>query len=325
VRDGAEHLPDCIQSLEAQTFSDYEVVAVDDGSIDATADLLRAWAARDPRVRVLHRPRRGLVAALEDGRDRLRGRYLARMDADDVAEPRRLEAQLGLMTVCPELVGCGCHIRYFPDHEVLGGARRYEEWLNALLTPDQIERDLFVECPLAHPSFFLRTDAVDAAGGYRDLGWPEDYDLVLRLWEAGGRFGKAPETLLHWREGANRLSRVDAAYGPEAFRRLKVDVLKRTLLRGRDGAVVWGAGPTGKAFAQTLRAGGVPLLAFVDLDPRKIGQTIHGAPVVAPARLERYRGGLCLAAVGARGARNEIREALHGLGWAEMIDFLAVA
>ena len=89
--------------------------------------------------------------------------------------------------------------------------------------------------------------------------------------------------------------------------------------------MVWGAGPTGKAFAQTLLAKGVPLLAFVEVDPRKIGQTIRGAPVVAPAQLERYRLGLCLAAVGQPGAREEIRQALSGLGWSEMLDFLAVA
>ena len=325
VRDGAEHLSACIGSLEAQTFGGYEVLAVDDGSTDQTGVLLSAWAARDARVRVLKQGRLGLVPALEAGRALARAPYLARMDADDVAHPRRFEIQHALLSERSDLVGCGCRTRYFPDELVQGGALRYQEWINSLITPDQIERDLFVECPLAHPTFFLRAEAVAAVGGYRDLGWPEDYDLVLRLWEAGGRFAKSPEVLLDWREGPSRLSRVDQAYSEDAFRRLKARVLTRTLLRGRDGAVVWGAGPTGKGFAQALLAEGVHLLAFVELDPRKIGQTIHGAPVIAPPEVQRYRGGLCRAAVGQAGARAEIRQTLLGLGWTEMKDFVAVA
>jgi glycosyltransferase involved in cell wall biosynthesis len=325
VRDGAEHLHECIASLDAQTLADFEVLVVDDGSADATPEALESWAARDGRVRVLRQPRLGLVAALEAARNVAQGRYLARMDADDVAAPERLGRQLALMEERTDLVGCGCRIRYFPDELVQGGALRYQRWINALLTPEDIERDLFVECPLAHPTFFLRADAVESVGGYREHGWPEDYDLVLRLWEAGGRFAKSPDTLLAWREGASRLSRVDARYGEEAFRRVKVHFLKRTLLAGRSGAVVWGAGPTGKAFAQTLLAEQVPVLAFVELDPRKIGQTIHGAPVISPSDVERYRVGLCLAAVGQPGAREDIRQTLRGMGWSEMIDFVAVA
>ena len=103
-------------------------------------------------------------------------------------------------------------MRYVPPAVVLGGALRYERWLNSLATPQAIERDLFVECPLAHPTFFLRADAVATAGGYRDRGWPEDYDLLLRLWRAGGRLGTVPEVLLHWRERAGRLSRTHPSY-----------------------------------------------------------------------------------------------------------------
>ena len=325
VRDAAEHLPECIASLQAQTLADFEVLAVDDGSQDPSAGLLDAWAERDDRVRVLRQAREGLVPALERARGHARGRYLARMDADDVAEPERLLKQLELMERHPDLAGCGCGVAYFPQQAVQGGALRYQRWLNALVTPGEIERGLFVECPLAHPTFFLRSAAVKAIGGYRDLGWPEDYDLLLRLWEAGGRFAKVPEVLLGWRESPSRLSRTHPAYAPEAFRRLKVSALRGTLLKGREGVVVWGAGPTGKAFARTLAREGVTVRAFVDLDPRKVSQRIHGAPVVPPEGIAQYHGALCVAAVGQDGAREEIRCSLAALGWREMQDFVAVA
>jgi len=342
-RDAAEHLGDAIASLEAQTFTDYEVLAVDDGSTDGTASLLEAWAARDPRVRVTRAPRRGLVPALATALEAARGELIARMDADDVAKPERLARQVALLDARPDVVACGTQVRYFPREAVRDGARRYERWLNSLVHPDDLARDIFVECPIAHPTLMARRAAVLAVGGYRDPGWPEDYDLVLRLWAAGGRLANVPEVLLHWRERPDRTSRTDPRYSEDAFRRCKVHYLRRTLLRAAPGggdadapaaegggaavrpAVVWGAGPVGKRFARELLRQGVPVAAFVDLDPRKIGQVVHGAPVVAPAEVGRFRGALAVAAVGSPGARDEIRAALTAAGWREGADFVAVA
>lgn len=298
---------------------------MDDGSRDGTARILAGRAAADSRVRVLTQEALGIVPALERARAAARGTWLARMDGDDRARPSRLARQLERAEEDPEVVAVGCGVRYFPRDRVRDGTRRYETWINALVTPEEIARDLFVECPLAHPTFFLRAEAVEAVGGYRDPGWPEDYDLLLRLWEAGGRLCKVPEVLLEWRERPDRLHRTHPRYAPEAFRRCKIHFLRRTLLRDRDGVLLWGAGPTGKAFARTLLDEGVELRAFVDLDPRKIGQEIHGAPVVSPTGAKRFRGSLALAAVAQEGGRAEIRRHLEGRGWREGEDFVAVA
>ena len=325
VRDGAAHLPGCIASVTVQTEGDFEVVAVDDGSRDATPELLRAWAEDDARVRVLVQEPFGLVPALERGRAAARGRWLARMDADDVAHPERLAEQRALMESDPSLVLCGCGVRYVPRARLRGGALRYERWLNGLNTSSALARDLFVECPLAHPTFFLSADAAAAVGGYRDRGWPEDYDLLLRLWRSGGVLGTVPRVLLDWREGPDRQSRTHAAYTPDAFRRCKVHHLSASLLRGKDGVVIWGAGPTGKAFARALAADGARVRAFVDLDPRKLGQEVQRVRVIPPAQVGGYAGAFCVAAVGQPGARAEIRAALAELGWVEGTDFVAVA
>lgn len=325
VRDGGAHLPECIESLERQTLRDVEIVVVDDGSADATPRLLAAWADRDRRVRVVRQERLGLIPALCRGLDACGGRYVARMDADDVAHPERLQVQLRLLESRPDLAGCGCGVRYFPADRVRAGARRYEAWINGLVEPEDVERDAFVECPLAHPTFFLRRDVVEGVGGYRDAGWPEDYDLVLRIREGGGRLANVPRVLHRWREGPERLSRTDRRYSADAFRRCKIHFLLRGPLRERQGAVVWGAGPTGKAFARSLVEAGGRLRAFVDLDPRKIGQSIHGVPVVEPAGVRAYRDALVLAAVGQEGARTEIRRTLTRAGWAEPEEFRTVA
>ena len=152
-----------------------------------------------------------------------------------------------------------------------------------------------------------------------------NYDLILRLWRAGGGLGTVSEVLLHWREGENRLSRTHPSYSADAFRRCKAHHLAASLLSGKDGAVVWGAGPTGKSFARALEGENVRIRAFVDLDPRKIGQRIRGAPVLAPAGIQDHRDAFCVAAVGQPGAREEIRASLAALGWREGADFVAVA
>jgi glycosyltransferase involved in cell wall biosynthesis len=325
VRNGESVVRGALESLARQTFPDFEVIVVDDGSTDGTGEVLRAVSSDDPRVRVFTREPMGVVPALEFARAQASGAYLARMDADDGAFAERFERQMEVMTSDRRIALCGTGIAYFPREIIREGALRYESWINGIASHEDLVRDLFVECPIPHPTFLLRADMVDLVGGYRAIGWPEDYDLVFRLWEGGGRFGKVPEVLLRWREGEDRLSRTHSAYSPEAFRRCKVHFLLRSLLRKGQGVVVWGAGPVGKAFAKELLAQGGTLIAFVDLDPRKVGQTIHGVRVIRPEAALRFGDAFSVAAVGKEGVREEIRGVLRAGGLIENEDFVAVA
>ena len=322
-RNAESTLHEAVRSLVVQTYEDLEIIAVDDGSTDSTASLLTDWARQDRRIRVIGIETQGIVAALNTAAAAARGELLARMDADDIASPHRIERQVSLLDSAAGLAACGTQVRYFPRGVVRDGARQYEEWINSINTPDEIERDLFVECPLPHPTLLLQRDAFERVGAYRDRGWPEDYDLVLRLWQAGYRLGKVAESLLDWREGPDRLSRVDPRYSDDAFRRCKVTYLKNRI---RDRAVViCGSGPVGKSFALELQGQSHRVVAFIDLDPRKIGQTIHGAPVIEPSDVGLYRDAYFLAAVGSAEARGEIRTYLSQAGLREIEDFCAVA
>ena len=325
VRNGQETVGEALDSILHQSFSNFELLVVDDGSTDDTGEILRQAAREDDRVRLISQERAGIVPALEAARAKARGAFLARMDADDISLPGRFQKQMDLMASDRRIAACGTGILYVPRESVREGSLRYERWINGLANHESIEQDLFVECPIPHPTFFLRASALESVGGYRDRGWPEDYDLVLRLWEAGGRFQKVPETHLHWREGPARLSRTHAAYSEDSFRRCKVSFLLRThLSRGRD-VVVWGAGPVGKAFAKELQRQGGTLVAFVDLDPRKIGQTIYGVPVVSSAGVHQFPQAFHVAAVAKGRGRDEIRGSLTEAGKVEIRDFVAVA
>ncbi len=315
VRDGEAYLDEALRSLAAQTHENIEVIVVDDGSRDASGDIARAWAARDPRVRVVRQEPGGFVAASRRACAEAGGGYVAAMGADDVARPRRIEVQLAVVED-EGLDACGGSVAYFPD--VTDGLRRYERWLNSLTTVERAQQDLFVECPIGHPTLFARAGAIS----YRPVDWPEDYDLVLRLWAAGARFRNVEEVVLDWRDHPSRLARTDAHYSLEAFARCKVEYLRRHLLRGRP-VVVWGSGPVGKLHARVLIEAGVEVAAFVDVDERKIGKRIYGVPV--HAHDDGPRDGVVLGAVAGEAARARLRRLAREQGRREGDDFIAVA
>jgi len=104
-----------------------------------------------------------------------------------------------------------------------------------------------VESPLANPSTCFRKSVIDKVGGYQDHGWPEDYDLWLRLYLAGARFAKIQEFLLEWREHPERLTHRDSRYSVENFLRAKAHYIKKGPAKDRDGVFVWGPDPGGFA------------------------------------------------------------------------------
>jgi glycosyltransferase involved in cell wall biosynthesis len=322
VRDEAEHLEAALSSLSAQTYEGFEAIVVDDGSTDGSGALARRHARGDGRFRVLRQPPLGIVAALERARAEARGRHLARMDGDDVSHPRRLELQLAALEA-EGLDAVGGGVRYVSDGRVTDGLRRYEEWLNGLVTVEAAAADVLVECPLPHPTLLARADAVEAVGGWVERGWPEDYDLVLRLWRAGARFRNVAEVVLDWRDHGGRLSRTDGRYGADAFLRCKVEHLA-SVLAGRE-AVVWGAGPVGKALACELLRRVLPLRAFVEVDPRKLGKRIYGVPVVTAAEGAGLDGTVALGAVAGAEARAQLRKLAREEGRVEGEDFFALA
>ncbi len=312
VRDAAGTLEASLLSLGAQTLREHEVIAVDDGSTDASLALLQARARADPRVRVLPSAARGLVGALNLGLAAARAPLVARMDADDVAREDRLERQARRLDQDEAVDVLGCRVSVAPGTPA--GMCAYVEWSNALLDHDAIVADLFVESPLVHPSVMVRHDVLRSLGGWRAFDGPEDYDLWLRAHAAGFRFGKVPLSLLLWRDRPTRLTRTDPRYAPARFLALKIESLERLHCRDPRPLVIWGAGRIGKRWARELQARGHRVAAFVEVDPAKIGQRIHGAAVLGVEGARKAKDALHLAAVGQPGARARIRAEAARLG-----------
>jgi glycosyltransferase involved in cell wall biosynthesis len=325
VRDAARTVRAAAASILRQTLRDLALVCVDDGSTDATPAVLAGLAERDRRIVVVRGPGEGIARALGRGLAACDAEVIGRMDADDVAHPERLALQLEALGAEPALAAVGSRVRLFPRREVRAGMIRYAGWLNGLVTPELVRRDLFVEAPLVHPATAIRRDALAAAGGWRDGPFPEDYDLWLRLVEAGHALTNLPARLLDWRESAGRLTRSDPRYALARHVALKCAFLARGPLAGRGEVALWGAGETGKAFADALQREGIGVALFVEVDRRKIGRVVRGAPVVGYEAVARARGLPLLVAVGAPGARDLIRAELAKAGFREGEDFRCVA
>lgn len=324
VRNEERFLPAALASLFRQSLADWELVVVDDGSTDRTAAILAQARQHCPhKIHIIHQPAKGLVEALNVGLKRCRAPLVARMDGDDICHPQRLFAQHEYMRNHPEVDVVTCRVRHFPRPLLPGGMKTYEAWQNSLLTHDDIQRDRYVESPLTHPSVMFRRESVMKVGGYRQRSWAEDYDLWLRLFEAGARFARLPRTLFYWRDRPDRLTRTAANCTLEAMRDCKAHFLCRDYLKGHQEVTLWGAGLEGKTWRKILLHKGIHVCRWVDIDPRKIGQTIHGAPVIAPSGLSPGQGKM-LITVGAAGARQQIRRwaARHSLP--EQRDFLCV-
>jgi len=325
ARDAAGTVRAAAVSMLRQTERDLALVCVDDGSTDRTAEVLDGLAARDRRVRVLRGPGEGIAGALNRGLAACDAEVVVRMDADDVAHPARVAAQLAALAADPSLAAVGSRVRLFPRREVKGGMARYAAWLNGLVTPALVARDLYVEAPLVHPASAIRRDDLERLGGWRGGDFPEDYDLWLRLAATGRGLVNLPRALLGWRESAGRLTRTNPRYRLERHVALKCAHLAAGWLAGVREVAIWGAGETGKAFADALSRHGISPALFVEVDPRKIGRTRRGAPVVGVDALERARGLRLLVAVGAPGARGLIRAELARAGFAEGAEFVVVS
>ncbi|MBN1853839.1 MAG: glycosyltransferase [Pirellulales bacterium] len=200
VYNAGPYLETAVQSILRQTHRDFELIAVDDGSTDDSLHVLESFAAENNHLRIISRGNTGIVKALNDGIAEARGEFIARMDADDIAFPERLERQLAFMKDNPGCVAVGTGLLHIDSD---GDPIRIDRWAT---NHAKIDGQLLQGGGgLAHPSTVIRLDALDRIGGYRpEYEWIEDKDLWLRLAEIG-QLANLPDVLLAYRIHERRI------------------------------------------------------------------------------------------------------------------------
>jgi glycosyltransferase involved in cell wall biosynthesis len=324
VFNAANTLVSCLDSVRRQTLIDWECVIVDDGSEDASVEIAAKAAESDPRFIHVRRIHTGLIETLNSGIDRCSGDLVARMDADDWMHRDRLALQARALAEDTALELVGTHVRTFPRSALGDGSREYEAWLNSMRSPADVYRERFIECPLAHPTWMLRRATLEHAR-YRDRGWPEDYDLLLRLLQNGNRAGVVPQRLVAWRHHPGRLSRRNPRYSLECFTACRAAFLASDYLHKSDSYVLGGYGQTGRALRRALAGHEKRLSGLIEVHPGRIGQRIHNAPVVTPDQIDQLPPHPLIISVSGAGPRAEIRHKLSDLNRVEGHDFVCAA
>ncbi len=208
-------------SILNQSFTNFELLLVNNNSTDKSLLVAKQLVAKDLRVRLINEPKQGVANAMNCGLANARGDFVARMDADDISLPMRLEKQLQYLQNNRETGVVGCHVKYVAHNKNTKGFERFVARVNSLHTPEAISLNRFVEIPLINPTIFFRKELFIKYGGNADGDFPEDYEMQLRFLDAGVKMAKLPEPLLEWHDSETRLTRTDERYSTVAFFKIK--------------------------------------------------------------------------------------------------------
>lgn len=279
-RNASNTLQRAIESILNQTFKNFELILINDGSDDHPIDILSKYD--DPRIKTIHLPTSGIVFSLNQGINISRGQFIARMDADDYAYPDRLELQRQFLKENREIGVVSGTVTYSGDRNKKMGYALYVDWINSLKTSDQIYLNRFVESPICHPSVMIRRNLFDEYGLYKVGGFPEDYELWLRFMDQGVQFSKVDAVILDWYDDEQRLSRNHMNYDSSAFFEIKTKYFfrwyQKTFEFNPRPILIWGTGKSVIEKSKYLENYNLEVVGYVDVI-RKKDHNIEGKPV----------------------------------------------
>lgn len=313
-----------IQSLATQTYRDWFLLLIDNGSIDGSAAIAQFWCERDPRITLVEEPTIGIAYALNKGLQHATAPLIARMDADDIAHPERLARQVAYMNAHRGIGVLGTRTRFATSVEKSSGMAWFVQWQNTIITPHDHYVKRFVDAPLAHPTVMFRRELVERFGAYSTDPVPEDHELWLRWMHQGVRFAKLPEELLTWHDHPQRLSRTHAHYSVDAFFTTKAKWITAWYTRTfTDGRPIIIAGTSGlcRDRAVKLEAEGLRIAAFTDVKKREV----PGYAFIAHDELPPSGEAFIISFISQRGTGDRIAEYLASRGLAEGEDFILAA
>ncbi len=187
------YIKEALESILNQTYINLEIVIINDGSNDGTEQVLRNYASKHKSIKLIDQKNQGICAALNNGIEICSGKYIARMDSDDIMHPQRIELQVKFMEENPNISILGTAIQYIDLNGHLGRYHFYPK-------SSSISSMIFHESPVAHPTAFVRKEVFLQIGNYRENLYPaEDYDLWLRAFSADIKIENLQKVLLYYR------------------------------------------------------------------------------------------------------------------------------
>lgn len=277
-RNAEKFIRETAESVLGQTHTNWEWILVNDHSgeheVEAITDLMD-----DPRIILLENKGKGIVDALCTALEMASGEYITRMDADDVMPDFKLEVFLKSLQSSKEHIVTG-KVCYFSECCTIStGYQGYENWLNERVDKQDFYRHIYRECSLASGNWMMRKADLEDCGGFNDLNYPEDYDLLFRWYEAGFSI-KGLDLVTHlWRDHELRTSKTSAHYQQKAFFSLKINRFIKLDWDSKQQLIVNGTGQKGRLTAKLLIKKQVPFV-WVSHEPKKFPNGIFGHPLV---------------------------------------------
>ncbi|MEQ9403770.1 MAG: glycosyltransferase [Cyclobacteriaceae bacterium] len=310
-------LGNSIQSIVNQSYKNFELLLIDNNSTDGSREVAEKQADNDVRIRLLTETKQGVVFAANKGLQCASGKYIARMDSDDISYPNRIHDQVQFLELYKDIDLVSGQVKYTGD-ESNGGFISYVDWLNGITTPQSIYINQFVEYPIVNSSIMMRRMLYDKYGGYLEGAFPEDYEYFLRLMEKGVKMQKVESVVLSWTDSPGRLTRNDPRYSRDAFNKIKAGYLARWLKQNNlhyPDVWIWG-GKQSRRWSRYLRNEGINIIGYIDVIDSKRKDMVNYKQV------DKYMDSFILSYVSGRGARDEIRIYLNTIGLKEVRNYL---
>lgn len=259
VYNAEKYLAEAIESILGQTYRDFEFIITNDGSTDRSGDIIKKYAMEDQRIRMISRENKGLVYTLNEQISMANGKYIARMDADDISGKERIYKQVNYMENNQDIYLAGCYydmlVEPGTDEDIVKCIKRVNNNVNNF--NDKIPQHMFLGYVLIHPTWIFRKELTDHIGGYGDYRHFEDGEFLFRTLAAGYRIGTVPEKLFQYRvynsskSGSDRLSNTGLK---EDMINYHIEYLAKNFQGKFDKKyLVWGADITGRLAVKKIQ------------------------------------------------------------------------
>ena len=275
ARNAGAFIEECINSVLKQTYENWELIIVDDGSSDSTSEIAHRYQEFDSRIAVLNQPHKGIIQALRSALFHSKGKFITRIDADDIMPEYKIETLVTLLNKAGENHVATGFVEYFSSGQLGNGYKKYEKWLNRLTENSGNFSEVYRECCIASPCFMVFRKDLDRCGAFENDVYPEDYDLVFRFYKHGLKVVGSNRVLHRWRDHPQRNTRTSANYKDNTYIHLKIDFFLDIDYDQEKNLVIWGAGRKGKKVAMLLKQKALPFQWVCQTDS-KVGQTIYG-------------------------------------------------
>ena len=313
-----------IKSIALQSFSDFECILIDNNSTDESCKIARQFIETDKRFKLIFEKKQGVMFASNAGWEASKGRYVARMDADDWSHPDRLQMQNDFLDNNPDYEVVTTQVNHISHSEYTGGMARFVEWSNAIISYEEILNNQFIEMPIVNPTAMWRRKTAEKNGMYLHGDFPEDYEMWLRWLNAGVKIKKLESKLLNWHDSDGRLSRTDPIYSDSSFYKIKTKYLAKWLEKHNPfhpNVAVWGASRISRKRAQLLEAHGINICCYIDTKKNRQldHQVYYYQDIPSPDEI------FVLTYIKQKEAREEIREFLPQKRFVEGKHFMLVS